>query len=209
MDLSEINWDFNTAGAWPLQVKAAVILLICCLVAGGGVYAFTIDQLAQLDTLEIEEQTLLTDFTSKQKKAANLEDYQKQLAEIQSLLGEMMKQMPTKAEVASLLAEISQTALASGLESKLFQPENENKKDFYVELPYSIEMIGKYEELGLFISGVASMSRIVTVHDVDISTSTTKENESRMVMKATIKTYNEANPDEADDSKVDNTKGAK
>lgn len=197
MDLSEINWDFNAAGSWPLQVKAAVILIVCCLVAGGGIYGFTMDQLAELDTLEAEEQTLLKEFEGKQKKAVSLADYRAQLKEIEGLLAGMMKQMPTKAEVANLLTEISQTAVTSGLEPKLFQPEAEVPKEFYVELPYSIEMAGKYEELGLFIGGLASLSRIVTVHDIAITpiaaaSADNKAEVSRLLMKATIKTYTEA-----------------
>lgn len=200
MDLSEINWDFNAAGSWPLQIKAAVILIVCCLVAGGGVYAFTMDQLTELNALEVEEQQLTTTFEQKQKKAVNLADYRAQFEEIKGLLANMMKQMPTKAEVANLLIEISQTAVTSGLEPKLFQPEAEEKKEgFYVELPYSIEMVGKYEELGLFVSGLASLSRIVTVHDIEIAAANEKEGNGMMLMKATIKTYTEAVEEEASD----------
>ncbi len=101
--------------------------------------------------------------------------------------------MPTKAEVANLLVDISQTGLASGLEFKLFKPSGEIKKEFYYELPISIEVVGKYEELGLFVSGLASLPRIVTVHDVNI----TPNKDSSMSMKATVKTYNEGAMEEA------------
>jgi type IV pilus assembly protein PilO len=192
MDLSEINWDFHAAGTWPLQVKALVIFLVCCVVAGGGVYYFTMDQLTELEGFEAEEQRLVQDFETKQKKAANLNDYQAQFADIEKRLGDMMKEMPTKAEVANLLNEISQTAITSGLEPKLFKPEGEVQKEggFYKELPYTIEMLGKYEELGLFVSGLASLPRIVTVHNIEITTADQKS--AALKMKATVKTYTEA-----------------
>ena len=204
MDLSEINWDFNVAGSWPFQVKALVILIVCCLVAGGGVYYFTLDQLTALEGLEKTEADLTATFESKQKKAVNLAEYHKQLKQIESRLDDMMKQMPTKAQVANLLFEISQTASTSGLDSKLFQPETEVKQDFYIELPTSIEMIGTYEELGLFVSGVASMSRIVTVHDISITTTASEKTEKdtvKMAMKATIKTYTDLSEAENADEK--------
>lgn len=195
MNLSEINWDYNAAGTWPLQVKAAVILIVCCLVAGGGVYYFTLDQLTELDKLEKTELTLRADFEKKQQKAVNLPAYREQLQQIEGLLGDMIKQMPTKAEVAALLNEISQIALESGLDNRLFEPSEQVRKDFYFELPYKIEMVGKYEELGLFVSGLASLPRIVTVHNVDISSMKGKDNEMRMKMRAIVKTYNEASDD--------------
>ncbi len=200
MDLSEINWDFNSAGSWPLQLKVAVILIICCLVAGGGYYQFTMDQLAELDKLEKEEATLIDSFKAEQRKAVNLEDYREQLKQIQGMLKKMMKQMPKKSEVADLLKEISQTALKSGLEPRLFLPEAEERKEnLYIELPYSIEMVGKYEELGLFISGLAALPRIVTVHNVDLSPAGGSTEEAQMLLKATIKTYTEAVDDSAED----------
>jgi len=171
------------------------------LVAGGGVYAFTIDQLAELEVLEGKEGELTNTFMQKQQKAVNLNDYRTQYDDIKKSLKDMMRQMPTEAEVALLLNEISETAINSGLEPKLFQPELKEKKDFYVELPYSIEMIGKYEELGLFVGGLASLSRIVTVHNIDITPIPNKATENKaeadlMLMKATIKTYNEADDGE-------------
>jgi type IV pilus assembly protein PilO len=188
MNLSEINWDFNAAGTWPLPVKAAVMLLICTAVVGGGVYFDTLDQLASLESDEQKEQTLKSEFEVKQKKAVNFQDYQDQLTQIKASLDEMIKQMPTEEEVASLLVDISQTGLASGLEFKLFKPDAPIVKDFYSELPISIQVIGKFEELGLFVSGLASLPRIVTIHDVNI---TPEGKDGSLRMNATIKTYNE------------------
>ncbi len=187
MNLSEVNWDFEAAGTWPYPIKAAAIVIICLMVIAAGYYFITTDQLAELETLEQKEQTLRTSFEMKQKKAVNLQDYRDQLKQIEASLGEMIKQMPTKAEVANLLVDISQTGLASGLEFKLFQPSGEVRKDFYSELPIKIQVLGQYEELGLFISGLASLPRIVTVHDVSIKPTKDKD----LTMSAVVKTYNE------------------
>lgn len=195
MNLSEINWDINAAGSWPTPAKIVVILIISTLVAIAGVYFITVPQLDELEVLEKEEVNLKASFETKQKKAINLPDYRAQLDQIEASLGEMLKQMPTKAEVASLLVDISQTGLASGLEFKLFQPSAEVRKEFYSELPINIQVVGKYEELGLFVSGLASLPRIVTVHDVNM-TPVGKEGKDGMTMSAIIKTYNEGAQDE-------------
>lgn len=186
MNISEINWDFNAAGAWPLPIKIITIILFSALVAGAGVYYITLDQFDELEVLEKNELELKKSFEYKQKKSINLPDYREQLKQIEASLGEMIKQMPTKAEVANLLIDISQTGLASGLEFRLFQPSGVIRQDFYSELPINIKVVGKYEELGLFVSGLASLPRIVTVHNVAISPS-----DSLLTMNATIKTYNE------------------
>jgi len=188
MNLSEVNWDFNAAGTWPLPIKIATIVLVSVLAAAAGVYYITIDQLNELEQLENKEQALRKTFAAKQKKAINLPDYREQYKQIQASLSEMIKQMPTKAEVANLLIDISQTGLASGLEFRLFQPSAVIRKDFYSELPIKINVIGEYQELGLFVSGLASLPRIVTVHNIDI---VPEKSGSLLVMNATIKTYNE------------------
>ena len=189
MNLSEINWDPNAAGTWPLPVKAAMMLFVCAAVVGGGVYFDTLDQLKTLASTEQTEQTLKLDFEVKQKKAAKFQDYKDQLTQIEASLAEMIRQMPTKEEVASLLVDISQTGLASGLKFKLFKPETPIPRDFYSELPINIEVLGKYQELGLFVSGLASLPRIVTIHDVNI---TPVNNDGSMLMNAVVKTYNES-----------------
>ncbi|KAF3981627.1 MAG: type 4a pilus biogenesis protein PilO [Methylococcales symbiont of Hymedesmia sp. n. MRB-2018] len=188
MNLAEVNWDLNAAGTWPLTVKIATIVLASLLVVGALYYYITIDQLKQLDQLQMKEQTLKTSFESKQRKTVNLADYRDQLKQLELSLGEMIKQMPSKAEVANLLIDISQTGLASGLEFRLFKPTASIRKDFYSELPISIDVVGKYQELSLFISGLASLSRIVTIHNVAISTIKSSD---MLNMSATIKTYNE------------------
>lgn len=188
MNLSEINWDINASGSWPVPVKAAAVVLVCVLVAAAGIYWDTLGQLDELSSLEKQEVDLKSDFETKQKKAANLQDYRDQLAQIETSLAIMIKQMPTKEEVASLLVDISQTGLASGLEFRLFKPGAPIARDFYSELPIAIQVVGKYEELSLFVSGLAALPRIVTVHDVKISP-VGKDN--TMVMDATVKTYNE------------------
>lgn len=190
MNLSEINWDINASGTWPLSVKAVVIAIVCALVAGGGIYLDTLPQLEALEATEKKEPEFKLLFEAKQKKAINLQDYKDQLSIIEASLDEMIRQMPTEEEVASLLVDISQTGLASGLEFKLFKPAAPIVKDFYSELPINIQVRGKYEELGLFVSGLASLPRIVTVHDVNIDPQA-KDKAGTMLMNAMVKTYNE------------------
>jgi type IV pilus assembly protein PilO len=194
MNLSEINWDINASGTWPAPVKALVIAIVCMVVGAAGVYLDSLGQLDELAALEKKELDLKTDFEGKQRKSANLQDYRDQLAQIETSLAIMIKQMPTQEEVASLLVDISQTGLASGLEFRLFQPGLPIAKEFYSELPIKIEVIGKYEELSLFVSGLAALPRIVTVHDVvikPVEKGKAEDAEGSMVMDATVKTYNE------------------
>jgi type IV pilus assembly protein PilO len=188
MNLSDINWELEAAGSWPFPIKIAAGALVCVLVTAGWVYYDTIDQLAELEKTELKEQELRKTFEMKQIKAVNLDDYRNQLKQIEASLGDMIRQMPTKAEVANLLVDISQTGLASGLEFKLFKPGSDIRKDFYSELPISIKVVGLYEELGLFVSGLAALPRIVTVHNVAI---TPQKDSKAMEMTAVVKTYNE------------------
>ncbi len=201
MNLSEINWDLNASGTWPTPVKAAVTGIICLLMAGGWFYLDTLTQINDLDVATQQETSLRQEFEQKQNKAINLEDYEIQLTQIEAELFEMIRQMPTREEVASLLIDISQMGLANGLEFRLFKLQPAIQKEFYSELPISIEVIGKYDELGVFVSGLAALPRIVTVHDVKIEpfdgeSSNKKENQPSVVdellMRATIKTYNES-----------------
>lgn len=194
MNLSEVNWDFEASGTWPKPIKIIVVLVLSAAVAIIGVYYFTLDQLDELKKLEQKEEELKKSFSLKQKKAVNLPAYKNQLSQIEESLQDMIKQMPTKEEVASLLIDISQTGLASGLEFRLFKPSPPVQMDFYSELPIKIQVIGKYEELGLFISGLASLPRIVTIHDVNIAPNTKdkkKTSNKAMIMNAVVKTYNE------------------
>jgi type IV pilus assembly protein PilO len=203
MNLSEVNWDINAAGTWPLPVKLAATLIVCVAVGLFGFYFFTVDQLDSLEAVRHKEQELRTVFESKQKKAVNLQDYQKQLKDIEASLDVMIRQMPTEEEVASLLIDISQTGLASGLEFKLFKPSGPVKQEFYSELPISIQVLGKYEELGLFVSGLASLPRIVTVHDVNM---VPQGKDGTMLMNAIVKTYNEGKSDAPGDAAAVNRK---
>jgi type IV pilus assembly protein PilO len=214
MNLSEINWDINSAGGWPTPIKIAAGVLVCLLVVAADIYYVTLPQLDELDKLEKEELSLKTAFENKQKKAINLPDYRAQLDQIEASLGEMLKQMPTKAEVANLLVDISQTGLASGLEFKLFQPGAAIPKEFYSELPINIQVVGQYEELGLFVSGLASLPRIVTVHNVNIAPlgKADKDNKGSpgdMAMSATIKTYNEVDAGSKPANKAKPKRGGK
>lgn len=195
MNLSEINWDLEAAGTWPVPVKIAAIILLSAAVAGLWFYFDTREQLAQLETVRKKEIDLKQTFARKQKKAANLEEYKQQLAEMEKTFGDMLRQLPNKAEVPALLVDVSQTGLASGLEFELFQPQGEVKKDFYAELPIKVRVTGNYDQLGMFVSGLAALPRIVTVHDVAIEPI---KDSDRLVMNAIIKTYRYLEEDEVD-----------
>lgn len=192
MNLSNINWNIDNAGTWPLPIKAGIILVLCLLVGGLGFYFDTQQQMVDLESQEAKEKELKSSFELKQKKAANLEEYKQQLDEIEKSFGDLLRQLPDKTEVPELLVDVSQTGLASGLEFELFKPSAEIPKEFYAELPIDIRVIGDYMEFGTFVSGLASLPRIVTIHNVKIlpRKDATGSNKSRaLVMEAVVKTY--------------------
>jgi type IV pilus assembly protein PilO len=193
MDLSDIDWDFNEAWRWPRPIRISVIIFCCIAIIGAGIYYDTLSQLQELEVLQKKEAELKSIYEFKDSQAANFSAYQQQLSEIKEKLNSIVKQMPLEEEVAGLLVDISQTGISSGLEFKLFKPAPAVKRDFYSELPINIEVIGKYEELLVFISGLASLPRIVTIHDLNIVPvdKTKVSKHSVMVMSVLVKTYRE------------------
>lgn len=186
-DIDLSNLDISNVGAWPMAVKAALIAVVCIIVLALGYF---LDTQKQLDTLErdrAEETKLKKDFESKQAKAANLDAYKKQMEEMKQSFGAMLRQLPSKTEVEDLLVDISQTGLASGIEFQLFKPEAERQIDFYAELPISMVMTGTYHEFGRFVSGIAALPRIVTLHNISISRAKSKD--GGLTMKLQAKTY--------------------
>ena len=202
MNLDDLNeLDFGNIGVWPWPVKIVLILLVCILLSVAFYYVDTQEQLLQLERAEKEEVTLRKDFEQKQAKAASLDKYKQQLEEMRQSFGAMLRQLPNKTEVAELLVDVSQTGLAAGLEFELFQPTGEAPKEFYAELPIKLKVLGGFHEFGEFISGLAALPRIVTIHDVKILPLAGKAagkqqgkshklgSEGKLVLEATAKTY--------------------
>jgi type IV pilus assembly protein PilO len=192
MNLSNLNLDINNIGSWPGSVKAVVLAIICGIVAGSIYYFDTQTQLTEWDGLQAKEQELKKAFENKQKKAVNLEEYRQQLEEIEKSFGDLLRQLPDKTQVPDLLVDVSQTGLASGLEFELFKPGNETQKEFYAELPIEIRVLGSYMEFGAFISGLASLPRIVTIHNIKITPrkdASVGGKNKPLVMEALVKTY--------------------
>ncbi|MDZ7769747.1 MAG: type 4a pilus biogenesis protein PilO [Woeseiaceae bacterium] len=181
--------DANDVGRWPLPFRAAVIAIVFVAVIGFGIYWFIIgDKGPLLERAEAEEQTLRTTFESKQRKAANYDAYRAQLAQMEQSFGTMLRQLPGETEIPSLIVDISQTGLAAGLQEKLFQPQPEIPRDFYAEKPIKISLSGGYHEIANFVSGIAALPRIVTLHDIVI-TPEQREAFNRLTMEVTAKTY--------------------
>ena len=181
--------DANDIGRWPLAFRAGVIALVFVLVLGLGVYWTIIeDKAPQLTRVQEEEKTLRVTFENKQRKAANYDAYKAQLAQMEQSFGTMLRQLPGKTEIPSLIVDISQTGLAAGLQEKLFQPQGEVTRDFYAEKPISISLSGGYHEIANFVSGVASLPRIVTLHDINITPDDPNDFDS-LTLQVTAKTY--------------------
>lgn len=181
--------DVNDVGRWPLVFRAITIGLIFTAVAAAAIYYTVIKQkIPVLESAEQQELKLRGAFELKQRKAANFDAYKAQLAEIEESFGAMLRQLPGKTEVPSLLVDISQTGLAAGLEEELFRPTGERVREFYAELPIQIRLTGTYHELARFVSDIAALPRIVTVHDMSLKK---RDNDSTgdLVMNLTAKTY--------------------
>ncbi len=203
MQISDLNeLDLSNVGEWPLTVKAVVILVGCIGLGAATYYLDTKDQIAKFDQVRAKETELRTSFEAKERKAANLNAYREQLEEMKESFGAMLRQLPDKTEVAALLVDVSQTGLAAGLEFELFQPEGELSKDFYAELPIRIRVTGEYHEFGNFISGLAALPRIVTIHDAKITNAAgaakgTGAAGAKLSLQATVKTYRYLEEEEA------------
>lgn len=181
--------DFNEPGRWPVSIRIFFIALVFVGVTVFGSYMFVVKtERPQLARVERTEQDLRASFEQKQRKAANFEAYRNQLAEIERSFGTMLRQLPGETEVPSLLEDISQTGLAAGLEEDLFQPSAEVKREFYAELPIHIRLTGSYHEFGEFVSGIAKLPRIVTLHNIEIKP-TSDDTPDRLTLDVTAKTY--------------------
>jgi type IV pilus assembly protein PilO len=191
-----MNWlqelrslDPRDPGRWPLAVRIGAVALCFLVLAFMGIYFFVWQgQEQQLQGLEDKEMTLRTEFRDKHSKATNLEIYKQQLADIEKSFGAMLRQLPSKTEVDNLLVDISQTGLAAALDQKLFQPQPEIRREFYAERPIRIRFTGSYHQFGQFVSGIAALPRIVTLHDVQIKAAA-GSNYDNLTMDLTAKTY--------------------
>lgn len=192
------NLDTSNPGGWPGSVKAFFCALLAIVILFLGWYLFVSERQDSLEAAKRTEATLKADFEDKQRRAVNLEPLKQQLAEMELMLQQMMRQLPSKTEMPDLIVDISQTALASGIANELFQPQPEIRKEFYAEKPIALRMVGTYHQFGAFVSGVASLPRVVimTMHDISLKPRVTGNNPDAaivpggaLVLEGTVKTY--------------------
>ena len=181
--------DVNNIGAWPFPAKIAACVLVGLIIIFLAWYTMISSRQEQLKTLEATEATLKTTLQEKQGRAANLEPLKLQLAQMEQMLKQMLRQLPSKNEMPDLIVDISQTALATGINNELFEPMAETKKEFYAEKPIKLRMVGNYHQFGAFVSGVASLPRVVIMTMHDISLTPKSSTDPSLVLKGTVKTY--------------------
>lgn len=194
IDLKDL--DFKTAASWPNEVKYAAcgfLVFIIVLLAWFAVISGKRDEYL---ALESEEAALKQEFETEQGKAANLEPLKQQLAEMELILQKMLRQLPSKNDMPDLIVDVSQEALSSGITNELFQPGPEEPKDFYAEKPIAIRMVGTYHQFGNFMSGVASLPRVVIMTMHDIALKPRDKDPKILELAGTIKTYRYLDPDE-------------
>ncbi|MDJ0832248.1 MAG: type 4a pilus biogenesis protein PilO [Gammaproteobacteria bacterium] len=203
MTLDELQHylDFNNIGNAPNVVKYSVLAVLFVAVIGAGIYFDTTKQLDELKKIEQKENELKSEFSVKAGQAAKLELYKEQLAEMQASFQAILRQLPERTDVESLLVDVSQTGLANGLEIKKFKPSAEEKKGFYAELPIALEVSGHYHDLASFISGVAALPRIVTMHNLKLVRQKSDDKDGgagneKLEMTATARTYRYLKEDE-------------
>ena len=196
--------DFNDIGSAPASVRYVILGVLLAIILAIGYYLLIKDKVQQLEMVQNLENSLRAEFEQKQSKAANLEAYEAQLAEMQELLETMFRQLPSKTEMDKLLVDVSQTALGSDIDVQLFQPNAEAYHDFYAERPITVRMLGDYHQFGEFVSGVASLPRVVilTMHDIALRPATAQDvgadgSDGRLVLEGTVKTYRYIDEDEA------------
>ena len=185
--------DFNNIGSWPQQAKIVFCLLLAAVIMLVAWFALISGKRDELQGLESREATLRASFEEEQGKASNLEPLRQQLAQMEQVLQQMLRQLPSKTEMPDLIVDISQTALSSGLTNELFKPGEEIPREFYAEKPIELRMVGNYHQFGAFVSGVASLPRVVilTMHDIQLKPKDGKAitRGSPLELSGTVKTY--------------------
>ena len=195
INLSEL--DINELGAWPWLIKVPVIAVMSIALVFIIFFLDTKKQLASLETAEHDEISLRTTFETKQSKSANLEAYKEQMVTMKASFGALLRQLPEKTEVPGLLEDISHQGLATGLEFRTIRLQPEKQIDFYVEMPIEISVVGNYHQFGEFVSNIAALPRIVTLHDFVIRPIIKGGSPDELLMSITAKTYRyTANEDE-------------
>jgi len=186
--------DFNNIGSWPQKAKIVFCVLISVFILVLAWFVLIKGKTEELDGLERKEVQLRADFEKEQGRAVNLEPLKQQLAQMEQVLQQMLRQLPSKTEMPDLIIDISQTALSSGLNNELFQPGPESPKEFYAEKPIALRMVGSYHQFGAFVSGVASLPRVVilTMHDINLKPKDSKAGitpRGALELSGTVKTY--------------------
>ncbi|MEH6582213.1 MAG: type 4a pilus biogenesis protein PilO [Halioglobus sp.] len=179
--------DLDNVGSWPPIIKIIIWLLLIAAVLAGGYFYHIKDLQAELVVVQAEEERLKKDFEKKAFQAANLDAYKRQMLEMEESFGALVSQLPSDTEVPGLLEDITNKGLLNGLEIQTIDLLAEQSKEFYIELPISIVATGTYHDLGAFISGMAALPRIVTLHDFSIGAST--EGSGLLNMRLVAKTY--------------------
>ncbi len=192
------NLDTSNPGGWPGSVKAFFGALVVVFILIVGWVLLISDLRTALAKEQNTELDLRTQFEHKQSRAVNLEPLKQQLADMELMLQQMLRQLPSRTEMADLIVDISQTALASGIQNELFQPQDEIKKEFYAEKPIALRMVGSYHQFGAFVSGVASLPRVVimTMHDISLKPRDQSKAGGVLVLEGTVKTYRYLDADE-------------
>lgn len=193
-DISVSELEIREIGLWPLQYRVMAIIVLCAVISGLFYMIFLKDDFAKIYSLQAEQQKLLATFADNYQQSANLDAYKKQMTEIQKILQSLLQRLPSKGEIPILIEDISQQALAAGLTFELIKPEEPVDKEFYVEQPIQMILIGKYHGFGKFAEGISKLPRIVTLHDFSISKRSENENkdpeaQSILTMKIYAKTY--------------------
>ncbi|UWX03763.1 type 4a pilus biogenesis protein PilO [Pseudoxanthomonas sp. NC8] len=185
--------DLNNIGGWPQQPKIVFCVLLALFILVMAYLLLVRGKVEELEGLESQETSLREEFEREQGKAANLEPLRQQLAQMEQVLQQMLRQLPSKTEMPDLIIDISQTALSSGLTNELFQPGPETPKEFYAEKPIALRMVGNYHQFGAFVSGVASLPRVVilTMHDIQLQPKDGKAitRGGALELSGTVKTY--------------------
>lgn len=197
-DMNELDInDLKRIGTAPAAVRVILIIILCILVVVAGYFMVITPRMEELKKAEKEESSLRRTFDEKAQKAANLDAYKQQLDEMRQSFGALLRQLPNKTEIETLLTDISQTGISSGLEIDLFKPEGLILKDFYAEYPIKLKVTGRYHEFAQFVSGVAALPRIVTLKDIEILPAGEKSG-VRLSMELTAVTYQYLDEDEAE-----------